>query len=200
MPGQIKAQVTGMMRFIARLYKEQEQRLCSFLFLGWKKDVKERWMQQKLLKHKAHKWHCLLTNLDTVVTALHTGLWLENSQRMPKELTPFLWELNQGEAWMRITHVPEPQHNHLIQDKWHHPPQTQLLLRSASNLKTGFSPVPFTRRVQKAYFSFQQRINTNVRSCQGTDCHPPTASLPSNTWRILYFTYRPLILCSAAAF
>lgn len=37
-------------------------------------------MQEIFLKHKAHKWHYLLTNLDTVVTALHTGLWLENSQ------------------------------------------------------------------------------------------------------------------------
>lgn len=34
------------------------------------------------LKLKALKWHCLLTNLATVVTALHTGVWLENSQRM----------------------------------------------------------------------------------------------------------------------
>lgn len=194
MPGQIKAQVTGMTRFIARLCKEQEQRLCSFLFLGREKDVKESWAHEIFLKHKAPKWPCQCS--DSSAHWLVAGVQPD----VLEELTPFLWESNQGEAWLRRAHVPEPQNSHLIQGKQHHPPRTQMLLCSGFNLKTGFSPVQFTWRVQKAYFSFQQRINTNVRSCQGTDCHPPTASLPSNTWRILYFTYRPLILCSAAAF
>lgn len=186
-----------MMRFIARLYKKQQQRLYNFL--KREKAVKESWKQDIFLKHKAHKSHYILTNLDTVETAMQTGCC--NTIRVGfKNFTPFLWELNKGRTWTRISLVPEPHNNHLIQDKWQSLPWTQMLLCSGLNLKTGFSPVQFTWRVQKAYFSFQQRINTNVRSCQGTDCHPPTASLPSNTWRILYFAYRLLILCSGIGF
>jgi len=65
-----------MMRSIAKQYREEEQRLYSFLLLRWSKDDEERWKQEIFLKRKAHKWSYLLTNLDSVVTAMQSGLWL----------------------------------------------------------------------------------------------------------------------------